>query len=72
MQVLATPCHVHLGMLANPASGKTEKDLGQARWALDLLHVLREKTAGTATRDETARLDALLHQLREAYNDACA
>jgi len=69
-QVLATPCYVHLGLVANPATGKAEKDLAQARWALDLLHVLHEKTKGTATPDETARLESMLHQLREAFAGA--
>jgi hypothetical protein len=66
-QVLATPCYVHLGLVPNPATGKAEKDLDQARWALDLLHVLHEKTKGAATADETARLESMLHQLRDAF-----
>ena len=67
VQVLATPVYVHLGMVPNPATGQAEKDLQQARWALDLLHVLYEKTKGSATADESARLESMLHQLREAY-----
>jgi hypothetical protein len=66
-QVLATPVYVHLGLVPNPATGQAEKDLQQARWALDLLHVLHEKTKGTATAEETARLESMLHQLREAF-----
>jgi len=65
VQVLATPCFVHLGLIENPSTGKAEVDLDQARWALDLLHVLRDKT--TATDEEKARLEALLHQLRDAF-----
>ena len=69
-QVLATPVYVHLGMVPNPATGQAEKDLEQARWALDLLHVLHEKTRGTATAEESSRLESMLHQLREAYSRA--
>ena len=69
-QVLATPCYVHLGLVPNPGTGKAEKDLDQARWALDLLHVLHEKTKGTASADETARLESMLHQLRDAFSRA--
>ena len=67
VQVLATPCFVHLGLLENPTSGKAEKDLDQARWALDLLHVLRDKTEASVTDEEKARLESLLHQLRDAF-----
>lgn len=70
VQVLATPCFVHLGLIENPATGKPEKDLDQARWALDLLHVLRDTTAASVTDDEKGRFEALLHQLREAYSAA--
>ena len=72
VQVLATPCFVHLGLVENPTTGQAEKDLDQARWAIDLLHVLRDKTEASATADEKARLEALLHQLREAYTAARA
>ena len=70
VQVLATPCFVHLGLVENPTTGSAETDLDQARWAIDLLHVLRDRSADSATPDERARLDALLHQLRDAYTHA--
>ena len=70
VQVLATPCFVHLGLLENPTSGKAEKDLAQARWALDLLHVLRDKTEASVTAQEKARLESMLHQLRDAFSKA--
>ena len=67
VQVLAMPCYVHLGLVDNPASGRPEKDLGQARWAIDLLHVLRERTQTSLSAAERERLDTLLHRLRDAY-----
>jgi hypothetical protein len=67
VDVLAAPCLVHLGLAANPASGKVEKDLEQAKWTIDLLHVLEEKTRGNVAAADRARLDQLLHQLRTAY-----
>jgi hypothetical protein len=66
-QVIAAPALVHLGLVANPSTGKVEKNLVQAKWTIDLLHVLEEKTRASATADERARMDALLHQLRTAY-----
>jgi hypothetical protein len=67
VQVIAAPCMVHLGLVANPATGAIEKNLDQARWAIDLLHVLEEKTRGSLTEAERGRLDQLLSQLRNAY-----
>ena len=70
VQMLAAPCLVHLGMVPNPATGKTERDLEQARFVIDLLHVLEERTRGSLSTDEKARLDQLLHQLRAAHTAA--
>ena len=67
VQVVAAPCMVHLGLIANPATGAIEKNLEQARWAIDLLHVLEEKTRGALSEAEKGRLNQLLHQLRAAY-----
>ncbi len=67
VQVIAAPCMVHLGLVANPATGAIEKNMEQARWSIDLLHVLEEKTRGSLTESERGRLDHLLSQLRNAY-----
>lgn len=67
VQVTAAPAMVYLGLVANPATGKLEKNLAQARWHIDLLHVLEEKTRGALSAAEKARVDQLLSQLRSAY-----
>ena len=67
VQVIAAPAMVHLGILANPATGKVEKNLEQARWHIDLLHVLEEKSRASLSAEERARVDQLLTQLRNAY-----
>jgi Domain of unknown function (DUF1844) len=67
VQVIAAPAMVHLGILANPATGKIEKNLEQARWHIDLLHVLEEKSRASLTSEESARVGQLLAQLRNAY-----
>jgi hypothetical protein len=67
VQVIAAPCMVHLGLVANPATGQIEKNLDQARWAIDLLHVLEEKTRGALSDAESGKLNQLLSQLRNAY-----
>jgi uncharacterized protein DUF1844 len=67
VQVIAAPAMVHLGILANPATGKIERNLEQARWQIDLLHVLEEKSRPSLSAEERARVDQLLAQLRNAY-----
>lgn len=70
VQMLAAPCLVHLGIVENPATGKKEPDLVQARFVIDLLHVLEERTRNSVSPEERARFDQLLHQLRTAYASA--
>ena len=68
VQVIAAPAMVHLGIVPNPGTGKIEKNLEQARWAIDLLHVLEERTRTSASPDELGRMNQLLSQLRNAYS----
>jgi len=58
---------VLLGLMPNPASKKTEVRLDHAQHVIDTLQVLYEKTEGNRTSEETADLDAMLHELRLAY-----
>lgn len=67
VDVLAAPALVHLGFAANPVTGRTEKDPDQAKWVIDLLHVLEERTRGNLSAQEKARLDQILHQFRSAF-----
>ena len=56
-----------LGLMPNPATGKPEVDLDQARHFIDTLAVLQEKTENNRTPEESTVLEDLLHQLRMAY-----
>jgi hypothetical protein len=67
VQVIAAPAMVHLGLVPNPATGRIEKNLEQARWSIDLLHVLEERTRGSTNESERGKLNQLLSQLRNAY-----
>lgn len=58
---------VALGITPNPATGKHESDLPQARHAIDVIEMLRRKTEGNRTAEETELLDDVLHKLRLAY-----
>ncbi|MFQ6111494.1 MAG: DUF1844 domain-containing protein [Nitrospinota bacterium] len=47
--------------------GEVRQDLDQARLFIDLLSILKEKTAGNLTAEEGNVLDHVLYQLRMEY-----
>jgi len=63
----ATQAAVALGQMPNPLTKKTEKDLPQAKFAIDLLQILDEKTKGNRTAEEDKFLSDCLYQLRMVY-----
>ncbi len=58
---------LHLGMIANPATGKQEKNLPLAKYTIDTLGMLEEKTRGNLSDDEAAMLKNILFDLRMIY-----
>ena len=64
---LTLQASIALGHMANPATGKTEKDPTQAKFLIDTLGMLQEKTKGNLTQEETDLLENLLYELRVAY-----
>ena len=67
---LASQILVGLGEVEHPISGKKEKNLNQAKYTIDLLRVLKEKTAGNLTEVEEKYLDGMLYYLRMRYVEA--
>ena len=64
--VLAEPVPLYLGDAALP-DGRRVEDLEAARFHIDLLDVLRQKTAGNVTAQEAAVMEDLLYRLRMRY-----
>jgi DNA replication initiation complex subunit (GINS family) len=58
----------YLGKVAGQ-DGKIVRNLEMARFAIDTLAMLQEKTAGNLTNDEKRLLDHVLYQLRMNYVD---
>lgn len=56
---------MHLGEMEGVADD--ERDLEAAQHVIDTLVVLREKTSGNLTTEESSLLDALLYDLRMKY-----
>ena len=65
--LFGTQAMIALGKLANPATGKAEKNLPAARLFIDTLEMLESKTKGNLNSDETKVLHATLTDLRLMY-----
>jgi hypothetical protein len=61
-----------MGKLTNPLTGKIEKNLEQARFSIDTLAMLREKTRGNLSEDLERLLDSALLNLRMNYVEEAA
>lgn len=55
---------VSLGKLVSPLSGETARDLDTARFSIDLLGMLQQKTRGNLSPNEERLLDSVLTNLR--------
>ncbi|HVR11350.1 MAG TPA: DUF1844 domain-containing protein [Thermoanaerobaculia bacterium] len=64
--MLAEPVAVYLGDVELP-DGQSAENLEMARLYIDLLDILRQKTAGNLTAQESAFLEDLLYRLRVRY-----
>jgi hypothetical protein len=60
---------IYLGKVVHPATGKIEKNLDGARFSIDLLGMLEEKTRGNLTAEEAKLLEQTLTNLRLNYVD---
>jgi Domain of unknown function (DUF1844). len=58
---------VHLGRMSNPMTGQTSVDLSNAKYSIDILGILQEKTKGNLTPEESEYLSTLLRDLRMEY-----
>ncbi len=68
--MFGTTALLHLGLAPDPVSGEKKLDLPQAKQAIDVLDLLKGKTAGNLTADESSMLDNVLYDLRMRYLDA--
>lgn len=64
---LSLQASIALGQAPNPVTNKTEMDLTQAKFLIDTLGMLQEKTKGNLTKDESQLLENLLYELRTVY-----
>ena len=69
ISTFATQAAVALGQVPNPMTGKEETDLAHAKFAIDLLQILEEKSRDNRTEDEGGLLSGVLAKLQLLYVD---
>ena len=68
--MLSSSAWMGLGKVADPVSGDVKKDLEGARFSIELLVMLREKTKGNLGRDEERLLNGIIADLQGNYAEA--
>src|SRR4030043_375483 len=64
---LSLQASIDLGQIPNPATSKKEENLVQAKFLIDTLGMLKDKTKGNLTIDEGKFLENILYELRMQY-----
>ena len=64
---MAAQTLMHLGALENPITNSATVDLPNARYSIDLLTMLKEKTRGNLTEEEETYLNAAIDDLKIRY-----
>lgn len=67
ISMLVTQALFSLGLLQVEGQDKREPDLRLAKYNIDMLETLKEKTKGNLTEQEEKVLEDTLHQVRMAY-----
>jgi hypothetical protein len=67
ISTFVTEAMVALGQFPHPGTGQIEADAGHAKFAIDMLSVIAEKTKGNLSPMEEQGLGDILHQLRMAF-----
>ena len=64
---LVTQAWMQLGKIKNPMTDKVETDLDAASLTIDMLGMLKDKTKGNISDDESKIIDQSINELRMNY-----
>jgi hypothetical protein len=64
---LSSSALLHLGLVENPVTQKTERNLPLAKQTIDIIVMLRDKTKGNVSTDEANLMENLIADLRMKY-----
>jgi len=67
VSTFASEALIALGQVPNPMNNEYTISFEHARYTIDMLQVLEDKTKGNLSTEEAAMLEGLLHQLRMAF-----
>lgn len=67
---LYTYAQISLGIIPDPTTGQSTKELIQAKYNIDILAILQEKTRGNLSQEEEQALEQMLYELRMNYVQA--
>ncbi|GEM_PF-392749 len=59
----------HMGKIMNPVTNKIERDLVQAKMSIDMIDMIKNKSSGNLTGEESEFLDKTLFELQMNYVD---
>jgi hypothetical protein len=72
LTTLATEALVALGQVPHPVTQKVQVHSHQAKYLIDTIDMIRQKTKGNLTPTEQQTIDSLLHQLRMIFLGAAS
>jgi hypothetical protein len=64
---LALQASIFLGVVVNPANNQKEENLPQAKFIIDTIAMLKDKTKGNLSKEEEALIENVLYELRVQY-----
>ncbi|MEW6170105.1 MAG: DUF1844 domain-containing protein [Candidatus Omnitrophota bacterium] len=67
VSTLAMQASIALGDIPNPATNKQEVDLKQAKFFIDIISLIKEKTVNNLNLEEDNFLDKILYELRVRF-----
>ena len=67
ISTLATEAMMALGQMPHPMTGEVTPRRNQAKYLIDTIAMLKEKTEGNITPEESSGVEELLHTLRMVY-----
>jgi len=64
---LSSSALLNIGDIADPQTGEKRKDIPMAKYSIDIIAMLKDKTKGNLTDEEQKFLDTILADLRLRY-----
>ena len=69
VETFGTQALMYLGKIMNPLTNKVETNLQIAKYQIDILEILEDKTKGNLTSEEESMLSNILNTVRMTYID---